>query len=133
MSEDHVRTVKNLDKILLDDAGETPAQVRQRLEAEGIDVKGLIARIKSAAGAAYREALTEQAKEAQSQTAKSRGSIFGNLAGLGRGKLFELIKAAAAGQYGPEVMARCRNQNPENLSDEDLRTLLEDIETTMQK
>jgi len=52
MSKNHVKMLKNLDKVLLDDAGETPAEVRQRLEAEGVDVKGLVARVKAAAGEA---------------------------------------------------------------------------------
>lgn len=124
---------KNLDKILFDDVGETPAEVRQRLEREGVDVKALVARVKMAAGTAYRELLTEEAKQEQSRTAKSKGQIFGNLVGLGRDKLLELIDAAARGQFGAEVMARCRNQDAEKLSEDDLRTLLEDIESTIRE
>ena len=123
--------LKNLDKVLFDDVGETPAEVRQRLEKEGVDVKGLVARIKTAAGAAYREVLAEEAKETQSRTAKSKGRIFGNLVGIGREKLLKLIESATRGQFGPEVMARCRNQDPQKLSEDDLRSLLEDIESTM--
>ncbi|MGC2765454.1 MAG: hypothetical protein WB607_08100 [Candidatus Acidiferrum sp.] len=133
MSEYHVKMQKNLDKVLFDDVGETPAEVRQRLEREGVDVKGLVARVKMAAGTAYRELLAEQAKEEQSRTAKSKGHIFGNLVGLGRDKLLELIDAAARGQFGAEVMARCRNQDAEKLSEDDLRTLLEDIESTIRE
>lgn len=134
MSESHVKLLKNLDRILFDDAGETPAQVRQRLEAEGVDVKGLVARIKSAAGTAYREALAEQAQEAQSQSTRGRGSIFGDLSGLALPQLVDLVRAAASGRFGAEVMARtarCRNQDAGKLSEADLRTLLEDIESTL--
>ena len=131
MSDYHVKMLKNLDKVLFDDVGETPAQVRERLEKEGVDVKALVARVKSAAGAAYREVLAEEAKETQSRAAKSKGRIFGNLVGLGRDKLLEMIDAAARGQFGPEVMARCRNQDPQKLSEDDLRSLLEDIESTI--
>ena len=131
MSEYHVKMLKNLDKVLFDDVGETPAEVRQRLEKEGVDVKALVTRIKTAAGAAYREVLAEEAKEAGLRGAKSKGHIFGSLVGLGRDRLLELIRAAASGQFGPEVMARCRNQDAERLSEDDLRTLLEDIESTM--
>jgi hypothetical protein len=131
MSEYHVKMLKNLDKVLFDDVGETPSEVRQRLEKEGADVKALVARIKTAAGSAYRELLAEEAKEKQLRTAKSKGHIFGNLVGLGRDKLLELVDAAAGGQFGPEVMARCRNQDPEKLPEDDLRTLLEDIESTI--
>src|SRR5204863_29488 len=95
MSEYHVKMLKNLDKVLFDDVGETPAEVRQRLEKEGVDVKALVARVKSAAGAAYREVLAEEARETQSRAAKSKGHTFGNLVGLGRDKLLELINAAA--------------------------------------
>jgi hypothetical protein len=133
MSKNHVKMLKNLDKVLFDDGGETPAEVRQRLEMEGVDVKALVARVKGAAGEAYRQHLTAKAKSAQAEAAKSKGKVFGDLVGIGREKLLELIHAAARGDYGGVVMARCRNQNPEALSDEDLRTLLEDIESTTQK
>jgi hypothetical protein len=132
MNINHVKMLKNLDKVLFDDAGETPAEVRQRLEAEGVDVKGLVARVKVAAGEAYRQRLAAEAKQAQVEASKSQGKVFGNLVGLGREKLLELIQAASSGNYGQVAMARCRNQKPEELSDEDLRTLLEDIESTIQ-
>jgi hypothetical protein len=133
MNKNHVKMLKNLDKVLFDDAGETPAEVRQRLEAEGVDVKGLVARVKAAAAEAYRERLVAEARQAQVETSKTKGKIFGNVVGLGRQKLLELIQAAASGGYGPVATARCRNQKPDQLSDEDLRTLLEDIESTIQK
>lgn len=95
MSDEQVKLVKNLDKLLFDDAGETAEAVRQRLESEGINVQGLVARVRAAAGQAYREALVEEANEEQSRLHRDRGSIFGNLAELGRDKLLELIRAAA--------------------------------------
>ena len=133
MSKNHVKMLKNLDKVLLDDAGETPAEVRQRLEAEGVDVKGLVSRVKAAAGEAYRQRLATEARLAQLEVSKSKGQVFGNLISLGREKLLELIQSAASGSYGPIATARCRNQKPEELSEEDLRTLLEDIESTIEK
>lgn len=134
MSENHVRIVKNLDEILFDDAGETPAELRKRLEAEGVDVTAMIARVRSTAGKAYREALTKEANKSKAQTAKSRGSVFGDLTGLSLQQLVDLVRAAASGRFGAGVAARtarCRNQEPENLSKDDLRTLLEDIESTV--
>lgn len=133
MSDEQVKLVKNLDKLLFDDAGETAEAVRQRLESEGIDVQGLVARVRAAAGQAYRETLVEEANEEQSRLQEDRGSIFGNLAELGRDKLLELVRAAAGGQYGAAITARCRNQQPEKLSDADLKSLLEDIEATIPK
>jgi hypothetical protein len=133
MSKDHVKMLKNLDKILLDDVGETPEEVRRRLELDGVDVKGLVMRVKSAAGEAYRQRLVDEARQAQAEDSQSKGRIFGNLLDLGRERLLELIKAACNGEYGQVAMARCRNQKPEELSEEGLRTLLEDIETTIQK
>lgn len=133
MSDEHLKLVKNLDKLLFEDYGEKPEEVRRRLESEGVDVKGLIARIKAAAGEAYRESLIEEAAKEESRRKELRGSVFGNLAGLGRDKLLELIRAAEAGRYGSAIIARCRNQKVENLSETDLRTFLEDIESTIQE
>ena len=133
MSEEDAKLVENLDRILFEDSGEPPEEVRRRLEAEGVDVNGLIARVKAAAGDAYREALRDDAAQEQSLLEKKKGVIFGNLAELGREKLIEMIRAVQAGQYGSEVMARCRNQQPEKLSEADLRSFLEDIESTIKK
>ncbi len=133
MSEEDAKLVKNLDRLLFEDSGEKPEHVRRRLEAEGIDVNGLIARVKAAAGNAYREALRDEAAEEQSRLDQRKGSVFGDLAEFGREKLIELIRAVQAGQYGREVMARCRNQQPEKLSEADLRSFLEDIESTIKK
>jgi hypothetical protein len=131
MSEYHREMLRNLDKVLFDDTGETPTGVRHRLEAEGVDVKGLIARVKAAAGEAYRQRLVVEAEQARVEVAESKGKVFGNLVGLGREKLIELIQNAARGNYGQAIMARCRNQETDKLSEEDLRTLLEDIESTI--
>jgi hypothetical protein len=132
MSDEHVELLKNLDRLLFEDAGETSGDVRRRLESEGVDVKGLIDRVTSAAGAAYREALVDQAKEEETRRRQSRGSVFGHLAQLSREKLLELIRAAEAGEYGGAIMARCRNQKVQDLSETDLRTFLEDLESTLQ-
>jgi len=133
MSDENLKLLKNLDKLLFEDAEEAPDEVRRRLESKGVDVKGLIARVKAAAGEAYRKVLVEEAAEEESRRKQVRGSVFGNLAELGREKLLELVRAAEAGQYGTEIMARCRNQKVENLSEADLRTLLEDMESTIRK
>jgi hypothetical protein len=131
MSKDHVKLLKNLDKLLLDDVGETPAEVRRRLEQEGVNVKELVARVKAAAGEAYRQQLAAEAKREEVESSRVKGRVFGNLVGVGREKLLELVEAAAGGAFGPVAMARCRNQKPGDLSEEDLRTLLEDIESTI--
>jgi len=133
MSNEDAELVKNLDRLLFEDSGEKPEEVCSRLEAEGVNVKGLIARVKAAASDAYREALREEAVQEQDRLKQKKGSIFGDLAGLGREKLIELIQAVQAGEYGKEVMARCRNQHPEKLSETDLRSFLEDIESTVEK
>jgi hypothetical protein len=133
MSEEDVKLVTNLDRLFFEDTDKRPEEVSQRLEAKGVDVKALIARVKAAAGDAYRETLRDEAAQEERRRKDKKGSIFGNLAGLGKEKLIELIGAVQAGDYGEQVMARCRNQHPEKLSEIDLRTFLEDIESTIEK
>jgi hypothetical protein len=131
MSEQDAKMVKRLDALLLEEGPETPAQVRERLEREGVNVKAIVERVKANAGAAYREILAENAKQRKVEKAGTIGSIFGNLANLKREQLINLLRDAANGAFGSAVMARCRNQDAENLSEEDLRTLLQDIESTL--
>jgi len=133
MSTNYVKMLKNYEKVLFDDVVETPAEIQHRLEAEGVNVKGFVEQVKAAAGEAYRQRLIIEAREAQAEAKKSKGSVFGDLVGYSRAQLLDLIKAASGGGYGQIAMARCRNQKPDELSEEDLRTLLEDIELTLKK
>lgn len=52
--------LKHLDKLLFEETEETPAQIRQQLESEGIDVQGMVTRLKVAVGEAYRQRLLKQ-------------------------------------------------------------------------
>lgn len=131
MSDENIELVKNLDKLLFEDTGETAAEIRQRLESEGIDVAALVTRVREASGDAFRNRLNEEAAAEQNRRREKRGRIFGDLAVLGREKLLELLNRAEGGEFGQVAMARCRNQKSETMSELDLRSLLEDIESTI--
>jgi len=84
MSDEDAKLVKNLDRLLFEDTGEEPEEVRRRLEAKGVDVKGLIARVKAVAGDAYREALRDEA-------AQEYAGAWSILGGSGSGKSQKLL------------------------------------------
>ena len=131
MSDENVNLVKNLDKLLFEDT-ESVVELRKRLESEGVDVATLVARVREASAEAYRAALRDEAQADKEQRQDKRGRLFGDLTSLGRDKLLDLLDKASRGELGQPAMARCRNQKAENMSESDLRSLLEDIESTIE-
>ena len=104
------------------------ADIRKHLADEGVDVDRFLKRADEAFRKGLQEAVKQEAAQERARRAVLKGSLFGQLAGKGRETLLALYEAATAGQYGVEAMARCRNKNAQGMSEEELRSWLEDIE-----
>jgi hypothetical protein len=128
MSTDHKKAALNLEAVLLNESDVSPDQLRKQLSDEGVDVTKFLSRLDTS----YRKGLQADAKKkaslAKARAQASRGSLFGDLLGKPRAELIAFVQAALKGQYGAEAMARCRNKTPEQMSDDEIRSWLEDIE-----
>lgn len=128
MSIDHRKAAKNLREAVLDDSNLSASDLRKRLTDEGVDVDRFLKRADEAFRRGLQEGVRQQAAQERARRAVLKGSMFGQLAGKSRDALLALYEAATAGNYGAETMARCRNKDTQAMSDEELRSWLEDIE-----
>ena len=128
MSNNHVKAAKNLRDAVLDNSKLSAADLRKRLADEGVDVELFLKGADQAFRKGLQEGVRHQVAEEKARRAVRRGSLFGDLEGMGRQALLSLQQAVAAGQFGTPLAARCRNKNPEAMSDAELRSWLEDIE-----
>lgn len=128
MSTDYRKAAKNLSNAVYDNSHLSAAELRQKLTDEGVDVDAFLRRADAAFRMGLQEQIRQQSAQAKARAAVLKGTRFGSLIGKSREALLALYQAATAGQHGSEAMARCRNKNAENLSDDELRSWLEDIE-----
>jgi hypothetical protein len=128
MKPDYRKAGKNLEEAILDNSHMSMAELQKEVSDKGVDVKRFLAGADEAFRKGLQGGMKAKAAHAKARSAVLKGSVFGNLAGKVRADLLVLCQAASAGQYGTAIRARCRNKNAEALTDEELRSWLEDIE-----
>ena len=127
MSTNYQKAAQNLERALLEDTNLTEAELRQKLSGEGVDVDGFLKRFDATFRKSIQARAKQEAVEAKARAFAARGSLFGRIVET-RENLLALVQEAIAGRFGAEVMARCRNKDPNEMSDNELRSWLEDIE-----
>lgn len=128
MKPDYRKAGKNLREAVLDNSHMSSAELQKKLSDEGVDVKKFLSGADEAFRKGLQRGMKAKAAHAKARSAVLKGSVFGDLGGKLRADLLALCQAASAGQYGTAIRARCRNKNAEALTDEELRSWLEDIE-----
>lgn len=128
MSTDYRKAAKNLRDAVSDSSHLSAAELRKKLTEEGVNVDAFLSRADAAFRTGLQEGIRQQSAQAKARAAVLRGTLFGSLVGKSREALIALYEAATAGNYGSEAMARCRNKRAEALTDDELRSWLEDIE-----
>ena len=128
MKPDYRKAAKSIREAVADNSHLSVEEIRKKLSDEGVDVNRFLARADEAFRKGLQEGVKSQAAQAKARAAVLRGSVFGQLAGKARVELLALYQAASMGQYGAATRARCRNKNAEEMTDEELRSWLEDIE-----
>jgi hypothetical protein len=128
MKPDYRKAAKNLREAVVDNSHVSVAELRKKLADEGVDVDRFLKRADEAFRKGLQEGVKQQVAQAKVRATSRRGTLFGNLGDKGRAALLALYEAATAGQYGAEALARCRNKNADAMTDEELRSWLEDIE-----
>jgi hypothetical protein len=128
MKPDYRKAGQNLREAVLDNSHMTAAELQKKLSDEGVDVKKFLAGTEEAFRKGLQRGMKAKAAQAKARSAVLKGSLFGDLAAKARVDLLALCQAASGGQYGAAIRARCRNKNAEAMTDEELRSWLEDIE-----
>jgi hypothetical protein len=133
MKPDYRKAAKNLREAVVDNSHLSAEDLRKKMSDEGVDVNRFLARADEAFRKGLQESVKAEAAQAKARAAVLKGSMFGQLTGKVRSELLALHHAAQMGQYGAATRARCRNKNPEDMTDDELRSWLEDIERLNQE
>lgn len=133
MKPDYQKAAENLREAIVDNSHLSGAELRKKLANEGVDVDRFLTRTNEAFRKGLQEKVRQQVAQAKLSASVRKGTVFGDLADKGRAALLALHEAATAGKYGAETLARCRNKNAEEMTDEELRSWLEDIERLNQE
>ena len=135
MQDDPIQTIKRLEASLLDTSGESPADLRKELESSGVDATNFMSRLKGVVRKGYQHQMLLQSQAACDRANSTVGSIFGDLSALGGEQLRSLIEQVLSGGFGSlaQSAARCRNYQGDQLSDEDIRSWLQDVEKLAKK
>jgi hypothetical protein len=133
MKPDYRKDGKNLEEAVLDNSHMSAAELEKSLSDKGVDVKRFLAGANDAFRKGLQRGIKAKAAQAKAQAVVLKGSLFGDLGGKVRVELLALTQAALGGQFGSAIRARCRNKNAEAMTDEELRSWLEDIERLHEK
>ena len=128
MNTDYSKAAQKLRDAVSDNSHMSAADLRKKLTEEGVNVDQFLAMADVAFRHGLQEGVRQQSAQAKARAAVLKGTLFGSLVGKSREALIALYESATAGNYGSEAMARCRNKNAEALTDDELRSWLEDIE-----
>jgi hypothetical protein len=136
MNENHQQALRALDALLADDADMSVPELRAELEAEGVNVDAFLAKFSKTVRQSYQQRV-RLAAEADARTRAGATSLFGELKPKTKTELIAICDQLMNGVFGVKLqqaaMARCRNHQGKDLSEEELRSWLEDISAAAPK
>ncbi len=133
MKKSYRKALERLELFLADTEGQSTEAVAEELKAQGTDVTSFLTDVNALVRKGYQGSLRELAAIERQQFAQSTRSRFAGLAGT-KEQILLLIARIQSGDFGPNLqeraIARCRNQDPATLSEQDLLSWLEDIDAS---
>jgi hypothetical protein len=133
MKKNYRKAMERLDLFLADTEGQSKEAVADELKAQGTDVTAFLGDVNALVRKGYQGSLKEIAANEREAVVRSRKTRFAGLAGT-KEQMLLLVARLQRGDFGinlrERAVARCRNQDPATLSEEDLRSWLEDIDAS---
>ena len=127
-------TKKTLHNFLYDVSDQSKADAVKELESHGVDVPDFLSRIERTVQSAYMSQLGNIASKEQAEI-KKPASFLENVAEMTKDQILALVDQIRSGAFGPDyrslAVARCRNNDPNEMSVEELRSWLEDLNDTL--
>lgn len=128
---DKDRSLDDLEALLAGGDDETKQETISELRRSGVDTTQFFSRIRQVVQNGYSKQLRSLAEREMKETFAARAAFFGQLKDMTRDKMLaifgELQQGAFGAGYQQAALARCRNREASELSDEELRSWLEDI------
>ena len=123
-----------LEKFLFDTADQPKDEAINELSDNGINTDAFLADIQNVVQGSYMSQLKKIASMQQADSVKP-ASFLSDLATLGKSAMLDLFSDFQSGSFGDQykqaAVARCRNKNPSELSETELRSWLADIGETL--
>ena len=127
-------TKKTLHNFLYDVSDQSKADAVKELESHGVEVPNFFSRIQRTVQSAYMSQLGNIAAQEQAE-AKKQPSFMKNVSDMTKEQILALVEQIRSGvfgsDYGSLAIARCRNNDPNEMTVEELRSWLEDLGDTL--
>ena len=127
-------TKKTLHNFLYDVSDQSKADAVKELESHDVDVSNFLSRIERTVQSAYMSQLGNIASKEQAEI-KKPASFLENVAEMTKDQILALVDQIRSGAFGPDyrslAVVRCRNNDPNEMSVEELRSWLEDLNDTL--
>jgi hypothetical protein len=105
-------------------------EVVRSLRRQGLDTDAFFSRIKQVVQTGYADLLRRAAEQERAESA-SIPDFLAQLKAMSREAMLELFRRLSAGEFGTvyrdAALARCRNKGADELSNDELRSWLEDV------
>lgn len=117
-----------LESFLSENEAESKGETRSELRRQGVEVDEFLDRVKKVVQKGYQERLREiAATESESHLP----GFLQNLKAMSRDAMLDVFRRLQRGEFGGEyqqlALARCRNKDAQDTTDEELRSWLDDI------
>ena len=126
--------VHPLERFLSDNVDQTKDEAIRELNANGVDPSAFLAEVNEIVQGSYMSQLKILAETQKASSAK-QASFLSGITNMGRDALLNLFAQLQSGKFGGQykqaTVARCRNKNPSELSETELRSWLVDIGETL--
>lgn len=130
MSDSFNKRIDALEAMLADNEHQTKAEAMSELQARAADAEHFLSRVKRAVQDGYSIQLRLLAERQQAAQSATPGFLAG-IANMSRGAMLEVFEKLRNGGFGAEyreaALARCRNKDASELTDEEMRSWLEDV------
>lgn len=131
MNNDAENELTKFEAFLADTDNQTKEETLAELADNGVNAQEFLKQIQMVVREGYSKRLKEIAeREASAQSAVGRAR-FGDVVNMSRETMLAVFERLRAGDFGEDLreatFGRCRNRQTKELSDEELRSWLEDI------
>ena len=131
MNNNHQKSLRALDALLADDADMSVTELRAEIAAQEVNVDEFVARFAKTVRQGYQARIRLAADASSAKARATKMTLFGDLARKTKAQLIEIREKVMNGEYGAVLQrtagARCRNHQGEEVSEDELRSWLEDI------
>ncbi len=131
MKKDYQKAARALDALLTDDTEMSIDELKEDLENQGVDVKAYLAKFRVTVRKSYQQRIRSSAEKANKTAEAEKNSLFGDLLHKSKEELLAIREQIIKGDFGVTLqktcVARCRNSQSSEVSEEELRSWLEDI------